>query len=173
MHSGVNQRSFNCLSNPPKRRSSSVDQPNESAGIAVPFRPVGDVPKEWRRYLEQEDVLRQDATSYPKVFLQVVNESSGNDLAEELSTAIDYSELRIRKTDPESVYELQGALAHGDSGGVVHRAKALASGEVVAIKVVKLASQREKAPALREVKMLCEAQPHSAVRYIETFDHHK
>lgn len=153
-----------------RRRSSSADLNSTAPGMAVPYRPLAGAPSEWRSYLEQEQASSLDLASYPKVFLQVVNECKDCEVMDE---SLDCDLLRIRKTDPEARYHLQQVLAQGDSGGIVYKALDIHTGKLVAVKVIKLASRRDRAPVMREVAMLGIAQREWVVRYVETFDYHK
>ena len=128
----------------------------------MPFRASkAGPPEEWRGYLQDTDL-----ESYPHVFLQVANECSS--LLE--MPAFNSS---INKADLELTYELLKPLAFGESGGVVYRSRNLATGQLYAVKVVKLTSSRQRQLVLREAHMLKSADHENMIGLVEAFEHHK
>ena len=148
------------------RRSSSIGTLSEARELAVPFKASrAGPPEEWRHYLKDADL-----ESYPHVFLQVANECTGSQLADCEMPPSDYT---IKKADLELTYELLRPIAFGDSGGVVYKSRRLATGELYAIKVVKLTSSRQRLLMLREAYILGTAVHENVVGLIEAFEHHK
>lgn len=148
------------------RRSSSTGTLSEARELATPFRASrAGPPKEWSHYLQDTDL-----ESYPHVFLQVANECTGNLLVE---CEMPPSNYTIKKADPELTYELLKPIAFGDSGGVVYSSRRLATGELYAVKVVKLSSSRQRLLMLREAHMLGSAMHGNVVGMVEAFEHHK
>lgn len=79
----------------------------------------------------------------------------------------------VNKADLELTYELLKPLAFGESGGVVYKSRNLATGQLYAVKVVKLTSSRQRQLLLREAHMLKSADHENMIGLVEAFEHHK